>query len=195
MAEPNLTDLLRRLDNLLRLGTIAEVNHTQAKARVKSGEIITDWLPWLTCRAGSSQTWSPPTIGEQCILLAISGELTTAVILTGIYIQNAPTHSADEHCFVFADGAEIKYNHASGHLSAINCKTAEIQASTSITAKTPTLICTGNVEIHGNLSVQGQISTEMTITARGEISGNGISLSTHKHAGVERGSKKTDTPS
>ena len=104
----DLTELTRRLDNLLRLGTIAEVDHSKALAKVQSGNILTDWLPWFTLRAGTTQTWSPPTKGEQCLVLAVSGELTTAVVLVGLYTQNAPSQSPDEHCIKFADGAEIK---------------------------------------------------------------------------------------
>lgn len=194
MTEPNITDLLRRLDNLLRLGTIAEVDHEKALVRVQSGEILTDWLPWLTFRAGTSQTWSPPTVNEQCLILAISGELTTAVVLPAIYTQNAPSHSADEHCWAFPDGTVIKYDHTTGHLSAKNCKTAEIHATQSITADTPQLTCTGNVAIQGSLSVQGEISTQSSVTAKGEVSGKGVNLSTHTHSGVESGNKRSGTP-
>lgn len=179
MSEPNRTDLLRRLDNLLRLGTIAEVNHTNACVRVRSGTILTDWLPWLTFRAGSSQTWSPLTVNEQCLIFAISGELTTAVVLSGLYTQNAPSHAEDEHCFTFADGAEIKYNQTSGHLSVKNCQTAEIHAISRVTLNTTKVICTGNVQIQGDLSVSGNIETQSSITAKGEINGKGIALSSH----------------
>ncbi len=117
MSEPNHAEQIRRLDNIIRLGTIAEVDLTTATARVNSGGITTDFLPWLTFRAGTSQTWSAPTVGEQCVVLSVSGEFTTGVILFGIYTQNAPSQSADEHLFRFSDGAEISYNTASGQLT------------------------------------------------------------------------------
>ncbi|MGX2968012.1 phage baseplate assembly protein V [Ursidibacter sp. B-7004-1] len=154
MTEPNRTELLRRLDNLLRLGTIAEVDYAKALVKVQSGNILTDWLPWVTFRAGTTQSWSPPTTGEQCLVLAVSGELTTAVVLVGLYTQNAPSQSPDEHCIKFADGMELKYNQASGHLTVKNCKTANIQATSSITADTPSFTCTGNVVIQGSTMPQ-----------------------------------------
>lgn len=190
----NNIELQRRLDNLLRLGTIAEVDLANAKVKVQSGEILTTWLLWATFRAGTSQSWSPPTIGEQCLILSVSGELTLGVVLIGLYTQNAPSQSADEHLIKFADGAEIGYNHASGHLSVKNCNTAEIHALQSITAKTPNLICTGNVQIDGELSVNGEISTQSSVSAKGEVSGAGIKLSPHTHSGVESGNKKTGGP-
>lgn len=187
MSEPNQTDLLRRLDNLVRLGTIAEVDLATATARVNSGGITTDFLPWLTFRAGTSQTWSAPTVGEQCVVLSTSGEFTTGLILLGLYTRNAPGQSADEHLFHFSDGAEISYNTTSGQLTVKNCKVVIVQAKESITLDTPTVKATKNVVIGGNLSVkgttssQGAISTQGAVTAKGDVSGAGISLGSHHH--------------
>ncbi|MGK5070571.1 hypothetical protein [Janthinobacterium sp. RT4P48] len=51
----DLSDLLRLLQNLIRLGTIAEVKG--AKARVRLGPTLTtEWLKWATRRAGSTRT-------------------------------------------------------------------------------------------------------------------------------------------
>lgn len=191
MSEPNQTDLLRRLDNLVRLGTIAEVDLTTATARVNSGGITTDFLPWLTFRAGTSKTWSAPTVGEQCVVLSTSGEFTTGVILFGLYTQNAPSQSADEHLFHFSDGAEISYNTATSTLTVKNCKVVIVQASEQIELQTPLVKATQNVEIGGNLSVkgtttsQGTISTSGAVTAQGDVSGAGISLGSHHH--IEQG--------
>lgn len=127
--------------------------------------------------------------------------------------HNAPNHSHDEHCFTFPDGAEIKYNHARGHLSATNCKTAFVQATESMTADTPSLTCTGNVMIQGSLTVQQLISgnggmavqggsgasfsgniaqTQGGFTSTGDVVAGGISLQNHTHAGDSGGS--TGTP-
>ena len=102
-------DLNRRIENIVRLGTIAEVDFAHAKAKVKSGGILTDWLPWVTARAGNVRTWSAPSVGEQCVILASSGELTTAVILVGIFTQNAPSHAPDENVIDFPDSARVVY--------------------------------------------------------------------------------------
>lgn len=194
MSEPNSTDLLRRLDNLFRLGTILAVDHAKARVRVKSGEIESDWLPWLTFRAGQTQSWSPPTVGEQCLICAVSGELSTAVVLVGIYTNNAPSQNPDEHLIVFPDGAEIRYNHASGALSVKNCNTATLHAKSQITLDCPTVICTGEVQVLGTLAVDGIISTQASVTAQNDVSGGGISLKSHKHGGVESGNKQTQSP-
>ncbi|PJC98607.1 hypothetical protein GQ37_009600 [Janthinobacterium sp. BJB1] len=90
----DLSDLLRLLQNLIRLGTIAEVKG--AKARVQLGPtLITEWLNWATPRAGSTRTWSAPTVGEQVIVFSPGGDLTRGVILPALYSQefDAPESS------------------------------------------------------------------------------------------------------
>lgn len=172
----------RRIESIIRFGLIAEVDYAQAKARVKCGEILTDFLPFITLRSGTTRTWSPPTKGEQCVILAASGELTTACIITGLYTQNSPSHSADEHVIEFADGAKITYNQASGALVVTGIKTASITAANQIDIDCPTINIKGNVNIDGK------------VTSTGDMVAGGISQINHKHGGVQGGPSKTGKP-
>lgn len=174
-------DLNRRIENIVRFGTIAEVDFTNAKAKVKSGGITTDWLPWLTVRAGNVRTWSAPSIGEQCVILACSGELTTALILAGVYTQNAPSNLPEEYVIDFRDGARAVYNHNTGTLKVTNIKTAHIKAETSITLETPQVNMTGNLQVDGKINSGGD-----------QVAG-GISTINHTHPGDSGG--RTGKPS
>ena len=77
-----IAEIRRRLDNMIRSGTIAEVDHgdpAQGRpplCRVKTGTITTGWLPFFTRRSGSTKEWDPVSVGEQCTILSPSGELT-----------------------------------------------------------------------------------------------------------------------
>lgn len=82
----------------------------------------------------------------------------------------------------FADGATISYNQASGHLSAKNCKTAEIHATESITADTPSFTCSGDVTIDGKLSVKGEISTDSNVSAQGAMTAHGLCAESMVHS-------------
>ena len=170
-------EISRRLENLIRLGTIAEVDYQNAKARVKSGAILTDFLPFATARAGDVKTWTPPSIGEQVFVFSMSGELTNGVILTGIYQQSqaAPSQNGQEHLIVFPDGAEIRYNHKSGAL--------HIKAVNSLTIDCPQITLNGNVELNGTLKSTGD-----------QVAGT-ISQINHVHSGVMTGAGKTQKPS
>lgn len=65
----------RMLENLIRFGTIAEVQMVPPRVRVKTGDLLTGWLPWLALRAGADVDWDPPTVNEQVLLLSPSGQL------------------------------------------------------------------------------------------------------------------------
>ena len=178
----------RRLTNLIRFGTIAQIDYARAVARVKSGDILTDWLPWITPRAGKTKIWNPPTEGEQVLILAVGGEFTTAVILPSLFTQNAPSQSGEEFVIVFPDNAVLKYNHTSGHFALTGCKTAEVQADTKITLKCPDVEITGNIKIGGNVQLAGTLNVDKTIGAKqgisssgGDVSAGSISLKNHKH--------------
>ncbi|MBR0573353.1 MULTISPECIES: phage baseplate assembly protein V [Pasteurellaceae] len=173
-----LSDLSRRLEHIVRLGTIEKVDLKKALVRVKTGDILTDWLPILSLRAGTTRTWSPPTKGEQCIVLSASGEMTTAVVLYGIYASNAPSTNGDEHLIEFEDGAICKYNQKTHRLEMTGIATAYIQASKSVTADTPYFECTGDAHIGGKLTVGS------TIKAGGDISSDKYTLNTHYHTPV-----------
>ncbi len=113
----NSADLARRLDNLIRLGTVAEVDHARARCRVKTGGLLTAWLPWGTRRAGDTRTWCPPTVGEQVLVLSPSGEPGAGIVITGVYTEahDQPSSSADDHLTDWPDGAREHYDHAAHH--------------------------------------------------------------------------------
>ncbi|WP_148449471.1 phage baseplate assembly protein V, partial [Providencia rustigianii] len=79
-----LADIRRIINNLIRIGVVIDVDIKKG-CRVKTGDLETGWLNWLTPRAGETRVMNAPSIGEQVIILAIGGELTTAFVLTGIF--------------------------------------------------------------------------------------------------------------
>ncbi len=175
----NITDLLRRLENLIRLGTIAAVDHAAARCTVSTGGLSVPNLPWLALRAGSSLDWDPPTVGEQCILFSPSGEPAQGVALVGLYSQQrpAPSNSANLRRRTYPDGAVIDYDHATHTLSA----TLPAGGKAKLTAP-------GGVTILGNVDITG------TVTVSADVIAAGISLVTHKHGGVQTGSGTTAVP-
>lgn len=208
----DIAHLSRLVENLIRVGTVAAVDHAAARCRVASGELVTEWLPWLEHRAGNTLTWDPPTIGEQVIILSPSGEPAGGIVLTGIFCtaHPAPSASASEHVIAYPDGARIAYNHTSGALTATGIQTATIQAAVSVTLDTPETHITGNVQVDGTLTVDDLLTYGNGIAgtggannniisgdfthAGGNLSSNGIVLHTHTHGGVVPGGGSTGGP-
>lgn len=190
----NLAELHRRIENLIRTGTVEEVKGD--RARIRTGELTTDWLPWLTLRAGDARTWWRPSTGEQVLLLCLSGELTTAVALPAIYSDANPAPLLDEqvHHTVYPDGAVVEYDPRSGALKATGIKTARIEASTRVTLDTPVVVCTQHLET-ATLSVKkgGTLKGAYTHSG-GSFTSNGVTVHTHTHTGVERGGSNTGGP-
>lgn len=150
-------ELARLIENLIRLGTIAEVQMKPPRVRVKSGNLTSNWLVWITLRAGETREWNPPTVGEQCIVFSPSGNTAAGIVLVGIPsdLIPAPSDSPDEHVRLYPDGARIAYNHATGALSATGIKTALVEAANHVTVDCPSTTCTGDVLVMGNLTVNG----------------------------------------
>ncbi|WP_025377996.1 phage baseplate assembly protein V [Yersinia hibernica] len=98
--------LKRLLANIIRIGIVSDVDHANGMCRVKIGNLETDWLNWLTLRAGRVCFWSAPSVGEQVMVLSIGGELTTGFVLPA----NAEDHNIRAMASI-ADGAKLEKQH------------------------------------------------------------------------------------
>lgn len=175
----NIADILRRLANLIRLGTVTAVDHEAERCTISSGKLTIPNRPWLALRAGSSSDWDPPTVGEQCILLSPSGETAQGVALIGLYSKHrpAPSNSATVRRRKYPDGALIDYDHSTHTLSA----TLPAGGKAQLTAP-------GGVTIFGNVDITG------TVTVSEDVLAAGISLVNHVHSGVQSGPSTTGAP-
>ncbi|MEO0681032.1 MAG: phage baseplate assembly protein V [Pseudomonadota bacterium] len=90
-----IAELKRRLDNLVQIGVIAEVQPDVARAVARIGARVTQPLQWLTQRAGADKDWWAPSLGEQVLVLSPGGDPEQAVILPAIYSDANPAPSGD----------------------------------------------------------------------------------------------------
>lgn len=199
----NTTDLLRLILNLLRKGRILAVNHQgpTPTCRVQSGELQTNWIPWLAVAAGETRDWNPPTVGEPVLLLCPSGDPANGVALRGLYADDtpAPDNSPSTHTRVYPDGAVVKYDHATHALTVslpdggtvylvapgsveIHTAVATIVASELVKVDAP------RTELTGDLQVAGAIAAGKDITTPADVKADAISLKGHRH--MEQGDGK-----
>lgn len=170
--ELSLAELYRLICNLLRVGAVQEVDHARALVRVKSGNLTSGWLRWVEHRAGTTRSWSPPTVGEQVMLLSPGGDTAAAVALRGIYSDEhpAPSSAAGKHRVQFADGASVEYDQGASAL------TLSIGGCTQVFSASGTSITGGGVVSDGD-----------------QVAG-GISQINHVHGGVASGPATTGAP-
>lgn len=176
-------DLKRQVENIVRVGTIAAVDHAATPPMVRvqlSDRATSDWRPYIEQRAGNTGTWNPPTVGECVLLFSPGGNTEGGFVLTGVPTASRPPPSADKNKTVtkYPDGAVIEYDHEAHALKVtlpegatadidvpdritVNCKTADVTASESatvhsdlITLDAPMTTTTGEMVVQGLLTWQ-----------------------------------------
>jgi phage baseplate assembly protein V len=181
--EYRVTELERRLANMLRIGIVDELDPTGAQAaellgyavsggrvKVKIGEeIITGWLPWFTRRAGGDKDWWAPEAGEQVMVLSPTGDLCQGVVLPAINYAQAPAPAdvATIRRVEFADGGFLEYDRETGNL------TINIPGEVAITAS--------HVDVNCSVGVDGSIGASGSINAEGNIIDGGSNTNHHTH--------------
>lgn len=107
-----LSDLMRRLENLIIIGTIDTLDHPGRRLRVQSGDMLTDWLPWPAAIGRHHRRWHPLREGQQVILACPSGDPAQAVIIGQLYSNPLPPPSTadDLDIIEWDDGSYISYN-------------------------------------------------------------------------------------
>ena len=177
--------LSRLIENLIRLGTVAEVDHGSlqdkrpARVRVQSGDLLTGWLPWTALRAGTTRDWDPPTVGEQVLVFSPSGQTAQGIAITGLFSALIPANGdrAGLHRRTYPDGAVVEYDSEAHQLLA-------------------TLPTGGRVEIiaPGGFKLQGDVDIDGLVTVTRDVVAAGISLVKHPHGGVQSGNAQTGAP-
>ncbi|MFX4310417.1 phage baseplate assembly protein V [Enterobacter sp. 63] len=189
-------ELIRLLENILRVGVVIDVDEESWRVRVQSGELQTDWLRWNTTRAGAFSIWVPPSAGEQVWLGCIGGNPETAVIIGSLYSNDypAPGSSLKEIVLTAPDGALFRYDAEASALEAQGMKTAHIKTSVSVTLETPVVECTDHLKARTfELSEGGTMKGNVTHVG-GSLSSNGVTVHSHVHGGVQGGSSNTGGP-
>ncbi|MDQ3232026.1 MAG: phage baseplate assembly protein V, partial [Pseudobdellovibrionaceae bacterium] len=90
-----ISELSRRMSNMILPGVIKEVDYEKALVRVQSGDLETEWLPFFQRRTWNTIDWDPPSAGESCLVLSPGGELAAGFVLSGIYSEAQPPPSRD----------------------------------------------------------------------------------------------------
>jgi phage baseplate assembly protein V len=191
MVMNDFASIARLIENLIRFGTIVEIQMLPPRVRVITGALTTGWLPWITPRAGSDREWNPPTVNEQVILFSPSGQLGNGIVLTGLFCDYISANGDREglHRRTYRDGAVIEYDSVSHHLNA-----------TLPDGGTTNLISQGGIHIVGPITHEGDYTQTGNQTITGKITASvdvvaaNISLVKHQHGGVMSGDSITGQP-
>ena len=198
-------DANRRLENIVRFGTVKTINPSKPIPRVivNLGDIETPEIRCLNIRSGDDATWDMPSINEECVVISPCGDIgPTSFVLYGFYNDDHPAPSDDlnKKIRMFADGCVIAYDVSAHHLSAVlpSGGTAVLTADGGVTVNGDTTIngnlqvngstaMTGNKTVGGSQLVQGSSHSSGTFSSDGDVTASGISLTRHTHPGDSGG--------
>lgn len=162
-------ELERRFAGMVRHGTVAEVDPSAGRVRVKlgqatgGGDLLSPWVPYSQL-AGALKAHTPPAVGQQFSILSPSGDWRQAVALPLTWSEGNPSPSGagDENVVTYGDA--------------------------KLTLKADSL----TVQIGG---VSLEISADGVAITGGKVTHNGKNIgSTHIHGGVATGPAKTAPP-
>ena len=184
-------DIPADLSELIRIGTVSSIDLEAGLCTVRYGDpddedggAETPPIRWLTMRAGKTRTWSPPSLGEQAIVMAPDGQLAGAIALLGISSDAfPPPGNTLAELIEYEDGARISYDPETHALTAILPEggTGEITAP-------------GGLTINADVTIVGHVDLQGGMDASEDVTADGISLKTHTHGGVQSGSSQTGAP-
>lgn len=172
-------------DQLIRLGSVASVDLATARCTVKFDDAVESApVRWIEGRHGATVTWSPPSVGEQVVLLCPAGEIGAGVALRGLACsQFPPADNRAIDLIRFGNGSVLSYD-----------TDANAMAVTLAGGGTLAIAADGGVSIIGSVAIDGDLSVSGTVTASGDVTGSGISLASHTHSGVQSGGSSTGGP-
>lgn len=177
------SEMLSRL-TLAKYGEITAYNPANytVKVMLMPEQVETGFIPLAAVWVGNNLgAVFGPNIGDSVKLDFIDGSVQATVVNGRFFnsVAHPPVVQSGQAAFVDGSGAYIRLN-GDGTITA--------GAPTSITVTTPLLKQVGSFEVDGNSQFNG------TVTATGEVTGNGTHLHTHTHGGVQSGGSNTNPP-
>lgn len=179
-------ELERRLANLVRIGVIEAADYAKAMVRVHCDGFTTEWLPWMTRRAGGDIDWWAPEVGEQVMVIAPSGLMEGAFVMPALY-SNAkpePESSPNRHTVRYQNGDVVTHDRTDGSWTIQCAGPVTVTAggpvtvnAPSVTIDSPQTTCTGNLTVQKKLTYQGGMAgsgggTAATIQGNVQVDGN-----------------------
>lgn len=213
------------VQSLIKIGEVSSIDPAKCTARVvfdDEDSIVSYDLPVLQRNTLKNHDFAMPDIGEDAIVLFFGEGQEDGVIIGSIYAGEVtpPESTENRRTVVFDDdtrvcydrqehkltvtieGTEIVFNRQDGSITVpnavtINCTTATVKASSSVTLDTPKTDVTGVLNVTGLITgkgglavsggggaavtVSGNMNLEGQIDASSDVVAGGISLMNHVH--------------
>ena len=186
-----LSELKRRLENIVQIGTISETKSKDGKSLARvildddgTNKRVSAFLPVVSLANSFGKVWFPIRVKEQVIVFSPFGNADSGFIIRSIFNKSCKEPSgANEHTSIieFEDGTVISYDSKASvfELDAVKsvniiCKTATVTADSTTINSTSTH--NGDVTINGKLTVSQLITGGNGLTITGGASTGGATF-------------------
>lgn len=186
-----LAEMWRRMNNMIRRGTVHSVQLKPPRVRVTFGtdpvnntEHVTAWLPWYTRADAGVQSWSVPAVGCPATVLSEGGDLRNGVVLVGLITddQTPAGESGDEYVTRYGNGAGVSYS------TTENAMAISLPGGGKLSVVSP-----GGVHIEGDVNINGGLTATTVSDEKGSMQEIRAIYNEHEHPNGHDG-KSTGEP-
>ncbi|MDW6017642.1 phage baseplate assembly protein V [Vibrio plantisponsor] len=161
MHEFTQSQLVRRISQMIQIGTIVEVQAKPLRYKVQfTTDLTTSWIPSDVGHAGAVKDFAPHQAGE--LVLVVKEFNTQGGVIVASLNQNSKDQPKDDlNLFYreFPDGTWLQYDMGSKVLSGSVVGKVNLDAATEIRLAAPKLIFDGDIEHDGKQTSTGDISS------------------------------------
>ncbi|MGF7156918.1 phage baseplate assembly protein V [Bartonella heixiaziensis] len=187
--DKEITDLKRRVANMVVVGKISHVDHKNARYRIKSGNLISDWIPDTQARAGKTRSYEGRDVGEQVIVISSSGDLSQGVIVGSLHTDaNQAADKGSIHRTIYPDGTSLEYDNEQ-NIYGIHIK-SEGKFILTIADGVSLKGDGGKLELTAPDGIKIVSESDINLNAKGNISlkaGGGVSLNSNDSLSLHSG--------
>lgn len=171
----SISEVERRLHSMLRVATIIEADHSSNRYRVQDGELESGWVFAATGNAMNVKTWLPYAVGEEVVMLCLSGEFQQGIIIAAFNTNENPAPDSNPNVWsiTFGDSGKISYNASTGLMQLVAVGDIIASAGGSIMANADdSIIATAASSITATAGDSATIKAP-SITLDGDVMVNG----------------------
>lgn len=147
-------------------------------------------VPYMRVQGGTNAVIIDPQVGDLGIALFGDRDLSAVAATKDM----APPGSARRNSLSDAMYIGGLLNGTPVQFVQFEATGITVRSPTKVTIEAPNTEVKGDFKVTGASEFVGAVTADATITASGEVTGNGIALSTHKHGGVQTGGDQTGAP-
>nr|WP_268747254.1 Gp138 family membrane-puncturing spike protein [Photorhabdus aegyptia] len=177
-------------------------NMTGTGRKIENGIIYN--VPVFRLQRGNSAVIMNPVVGDIGLIAICDRDISSVRATKAPTLPGSKrTHNYSDAIYLggvlnaepqqYVEFVDNQVNIVSPNKINVVAPTTEMTSSNSITMNSPSIILNGAV-IQGGGGNGGNAIFGSTVTAKGEITRNGVKLSSHVHGGVESGGSKTNSP-